>query len=224
MADLPNQALWLLTSNNAKLSLELSRRSARVRIVPHQDRPWLRTGFKHGDLKGWTRANRGRLIAAVLTLVRAWQAEGCPRHRERLGSYERWSEVIGGILGVAGIPGFLTLLDEVYTELDAETGSWREFVRVWWERFGAQAMQVRDLNDLCNQEELIVEARGDGSPRSQETKLGHALNGKVDRVFDRAKVVKVPRTRGSWFALHEIPEGPGPAMTEITAPTTDCPI
>jgi hypothetical protein len=132
--------------------------------------------------------------------------------------------VIGGILQVAGIPGFLAQLDEVYTELDSETGSWREFVWVWWDRFGDQAIQVRDLNDLCNQEGLIVEVRGDGTPRSQETKLSHALNGKVDRVFDHAKVVRVPKARGSWFALHRIPESPGSAMIEIATVTTDCPI
>jgi len=107
MADLPNQALWLLTANNPRLSMELARRSVRIRIVPTQDRPWLRNTFKHSDLKGWVRENRGKLVAAVLVLVRAWQAVGSPRSSQRLGSYEPWSAVVGGILDTAGIPGFL---------------------------------------------------------------------------------------------------------------------
>jgi hypothetical protein len=76
MTDLPNEALWFLTANNPQMSRELARRSVRIRLVPAEEQPWLRTAFKYPDLKGWARANRGRLIWAALVLARAWQAGG----------------------------------------------------------------------------------------------------------------------------------------------------
>ena len=62
---------------------------------------------------GWVRANRGRLVAACLTLGQAWIAAGRPRGRRSIGSYEAWAQVLGGVLEVAGIEGFLGNLDEM---------------------------------------------------------------------------------------------------------------
>ena len=47
MVTVPNNALWLMTGNNPKLSDEMSRRCVRARIDPRVDRPWLRAKFKH---------------------------------------------------------------------------------------------------------------------------------------------------------------------------------
>ena len=121
MTDLPNKALWFLTANNPQMSRELARRSVRIRLVPAEEQPWLRTAFKYPDLKGWARTNRGRLIWAALILARAWQV-GRLRGKQRLGSYESWSEVIGGILDVnQGIDGFLEKLEDVYREANSDT-------------------------------------------------------------------------------------------------------
>ena len=69
---------------------------------------------------GWVRANRGRLVAACLTLCRAWIAAGRPRGTRSIGSYEAWAQVMGGVLGVAGIEGFLGNLDEMLAAADGE--------------------------------------------------------------------------------------------------------
>ena len=41
--------------------------------MPH---PELRTGFEIEDLEVWARDRRGDLIAALLTLIRAWVVAG----------------------------------------------------------------------------------------------------------------------------------------------------
>ena len=77
-------------------------------------------------------------MAACLTLGRAWIAAGMPRHQKTIGSFEGWAQVMGGILQVAGVPGFLGNLKEMYERADAEGAVWRVFVALWWDRFGTQ--------------------------------------------------------------------------------------
>jgi hypothetical protein len=114
MLHLRNNALWLMTGNNPRLSAELSRRCIRLRIDPRIDMPWLRGGFRHPLITEWAQENRSALVHAALTLIQAWIAAGRPLHETRLGSFEKWSEVMGGVLKVAGIPGFLGNLNELY--------------------------------------------------------------------------------------------------------------
>ena len=55
--------------------------------------------FTIDDLKSWTKEHRGELLAALLTLVRAWYKAGKPKPKTKpLGSYERWTITAGGIL------------------------------------------------------------------------------------------------------------------------------
>ncbi len=109
--------------------------------------------------------------------------------------------MIGGILETAGIDGFLEKLEDVYKEANSDTEAWRDFVRAWWERFRDTGIQIRDLNDLCNQQELLTVVRGDGNPRSQEIKLGFALKEAKDRVFDGLTLARIDRSPGSWWGV-----------------------
>jgi hypothetical protein len=51
-----------------------------------------------------------------------------------LGEFEGWARVLGGVLDVAGIPGFLGNLTEFYELSDAEGAEIRGFLQAWWER------------------------------------------------------------------------------------------
>ena len=135
MLHLRNNALWLMTGNNPRLSDEMSRRCIRLRIDPRIDMPWLRGGFKHPLIAEWAQENRSALVHAALILVQAWVAAGKPLHAKRLGSFEKWSGVMGGVLEVAGIPGFLGNLNELYEAADSDGQMWREFTGAWWEAY-----------------------------------------------------------------------------------------
>ncbi|MCC6363126.1 MAG: hypothetical protein IT165_06345 [Bryobacterales bacterium] len=190
MASVPNSALWMMTANNPNLHLELTRRCIRLRIDPRVDRPWKRTSFKHPEIATWAKENRSALVAAILTLIRAWMIAGKPLDRARLGSFERWSAVMGGILSVAGIPGFLANLEQLYEAADVEGQAWREFTAAWWEAFRDGPKKVSELNQFCEDRELMLRLRGDGSARSQQTRLGSALGSVRDRSFDGLRVVR----------------------------------
>lgn len=99
-----NDRLWTITSNNAQLGGDLIPRSLWVRIDPGQPHPEMRTGFAIPDIDLWVQTNRGDILTALLTLVRAWVVAGQPQ--ERTGDiYGRWVGAVRGILHVAGIPG-----------------------------------------------------------------------------------------------------------------------
>ena len=98
----------------------------------------------------WVRANRGRLVAACLTLCQAWIAAGRPRGTRTIGSYESWAQVLGGVLEVAGIEGFLGNLDEMLEASDSEGAVWRGFVSAWWDRFGTAEVGANDLYPIAS--------------------------------------------------------------------------
>jgi hypothetical protein len=191
MASVPNNALWMMTANNPNLHLELTRRCIRLRIDPRVDRPWKRTSFKHPEITTWAKENRSALVHGILTLIRAWMVAGKPLDRARLGSFERWSAIIGGILTVGGISGFLANLDQLYEAADVEGQAWREFTAAWWEAFRTGPKKVSELNQFCEDRELMLRLRGEGSARSQQIRLGNALTNCRDRSFDGLRVVRL---------------------------------
>jgi hypothetical protein len=78
MVSVQNESLWMLTGNNPRFDLELTRRSIRARIDTGFERPWSRSEFRHPDLIAWVKANRGLLVHAILTLILRWIAAGKP--------------------------------------------------------------------------------------------------------------------------------------------------
>ena len=186
---IPVHCTWIATGNNPTLSNEMTRRTVRIRLDAKIDEPWLRDGFRHPDLRTWARENRGQLVWAALVLIQAWLAEGRPKLEGRnLGMLESWSETIGGILAVAGIPCFLANLADFYRETDDEAAGWRQFIAHWWGQHGSSEVTVKDVWAMINGDEegSSVDAPcdlGDGSERSRKTRFGKALAKMRDRVF-----------------------------------------
>jgi hypothetical protein len=188
MAEPLNRALWLATANNPSLSMELTRRTVPVRLDPMVSEPWLREEFRHPKLATWARKNRADLVRSLLVLGRTWVVAGSPQGSRTLGSFESWAGVLGGILEVAGIPGFLGNLKQHYEGADAEGEAWRELCAAWWEAFQDKPVRPSELGDLCRKHNLIPAVRGAGTTRSQDTNLGMALLHQRSRVFDRFRV------------------------------------
>ena len=59
-----------------------------------------------------------------------------------LGSYEQWSAVMGGILAINEVEGFLSNMEGFYEYHDPE---WAAFVQRWWEKFGDKKVGVGEL-------------------------------------------------------------------------------
>ncbi len=202
-----NNAVWIATGNNPKLSTEIAGRCVRIRIDSKTDRPEKRTGFLHHPLIPWVKANRGRIISACLTVIHAWVRAGQPRYNSlRLGGFDDWVAIMGGILQVAGIEGFMTNSDKLFDEADAEGAMWREFVAAWREEFEDRWCSSRDLASLCRDRGLMGGVMGDGSEKSQDTRMGGALRRIAARVYDGYQIVssKNSKTKREQYRLIQI--------------------
>lgn len=196
---LPVRCAWIVTGNNLLLSSELSRRAVRIALDAQTERPWLRTGFRHPDLRHWVAQRRSALVAAALTLIAAWDAAGRPEGEPVLGRFESWSRVMGGILAVAGIEGFLSDLDEQYSAVDAEAMAWAEFVNAWRAGFRTREVTVAELWPLVAQVDLGL---GEDGLHSQKIRFGKRLAQSADqqRDFGGWKIVAATKRHGvqSW--------------------------
>lgn len=145
---LPVRVTWIATGNNIQLGGDLARRCVRCRLDARTDRPWERSGFKHDDLKGYVRANRGALLAALLTAARGWYAAGRPKAAglPRMGEYAEWVNIVGGVLAFCGVEGFLETQEVLYTEADSDAADWLAFLDAWhaWNPHPVTAREVCD--------------------------------------------------------------------------------
>ena len=189
MVDIPNRALWMITGNNLKLTMEIARRSVRIRLNPDEECPWQRTSFKHTPIRTWALANRQGLVWAILTIVQAWLAAGRPECTKTLGSFESWASVIGGMLQNAGIDGFLEDTEEFYKTADTETGEWKAFVIAWQDRFGADPVSPSQLLTLAEEGSYVPFARTGSSESARLARFGRALGSLRDRKFGDIQVV-----------------------------------
>ena len=187
----PALSVFALTSNNATLSTDMARRVCRVRLDPATDRPGERTGFKLPDVRRWTRENRAGLVSAALAIVRAWMDAGRPYDGPRLGSFERFSEVVGGCLQVARVEGFLGDRDALFRESDREGSEWAEVVSALWAEHRATAWTAAQVLTIADDAGLLSSITGDGADRTRATRLGLALRRMRDRVWSLEGIGRV---------------------------------
>lgn len=93
--ELPLAPAWYATGNNVQVAGDTARRIIHVRLDVLAERPEERTRFRHPNLVGWIDANRGRLIAAALTILSAYIKAGRPgQNLTPYGSFEGWSDLV----------------------------------------------------------------------------------------------------------------------------------
>jgi hypothetical protein len=173
----PQRATWIATGNNIQLGGDMPRRCYWIRMDAHTDKPWRRGGFTH-NLEEWVPAHRGELIAALLTLARAWYAAGRPAPAQplpRIGGFQPWVETIGGILAHAEIPGFLGNTEELYEQADNDALQWAAFLHAWHDAYGEREVLVAEIV-----RDLKAGAEGSGSANTEAAELYSALPDDLD--------------------------------------------
>jgi hypothetical protein len=183
-ANIPIRCVWVMTGNNVAVTTELARRCIRIRLTPRTDRPEERNDFRHPDLLLWVAEHRAELVRAAHVIIRGWvQQEMPPAKLPRpLGSYERWTRVMGGILESAGYQKFLANYREFQGKADTERAARALFCATWYDW-----SQMEAGRDTVSTSQLVGIAEGvEGLPikgnneRAQATSLGMWLKANVD--------------------------------------------
>jgi hypothetical protein len=223
---LPVRCVWLAAGNNVKMSREIIRRTVGVRLDARTDTPWERADFRHSDLPAWVRQDRGRLIAAALTLVRAWVAAGRPSGTKTLGSYEEWAKSMGGILDVAGVPDLLDNAQEFREVAADDADEWDAFVAAWWQEHQERPVGVNVLIGLAVRNQLLDSILGDDGDRSQCVRLGKALGKMTDSCFGQNRLERSGKDHSArqLYRLRQVPTAPpvaepAPAVPPAPPPT-----
>jgi hypothetical protein len=188
----PQRATWLATGNNIRVSGDMVRRCYRIRLDAKMSRPWRRRGFCHPDLLAFVALHRSEIIAALLTLVRAWYVAGQPAvETPGMATFSGWSDMLGSLLAFAGVEDFLGNLTNLYDE-DDEDAQWEAFLRAWKHRLGERAVTVAQLMTylLDETDPTLAEALPDTLAPTRidpggnfQRKLGKALAKHVDTCF-----------------------------------------
>jgi len=144
----PQRACWYATGNNLTLAGDLPRRSYLIQLDAKMARPWERTTFRYVNINQWVEDNRGAVLAALLTMARAWvladRPNGC---KTIIGGYDEWVAIVGGILAYAGISGFLDNLSKLYEEVDIGSEEWGEFFAAWYTEHPDAGLTSSDVLD-----------------------------------------------------------------------------
>ena len=159
MVTLRNHTMWLVTGNNIRLRGDLPRRCYWIRLDAKMPRPYERADFRHDDLHSWVREHRGKILAAMLTMARAWFVAGCPPPQKipaPMGSFEQWTRTVSGILEYAGVEGFLGNQQTLYDLADEETPQWETFLRTWHEKYGLDPMSTNQIIGQINLESSVL--------------------------------------------------------------------
>jgi hypothetical protein len=149
------RCFWMCNGNNVVVGGDLARRTFKSRVDPQDPMPWQREGFRHPDLLRWVQEARGRILAAVFTLARAWIQAGRPAPEKvpRVGSFEDWRDMIGGILESAGVPDFMGNASEVYLAADEDRVQWENFLQALWNRYGSEPFQPGRVAELLTSQD-----------------------------------------------------------------------
>jgi len=94
MRSVPFYSNIFVTGNNIGLKGDIHRRIVPCRLESPHERPEERTGFKIPDLKKHVMDNRGALVAAALTIIRAFVCAGKPEQGLTPMDFPEWSGLI----------------------------------------------------------------------------------------------------------------------------------
>ena len=224
MVRLRNSTTWMATGNNVELSAEMARRVVLIRLDAGVERPEERTDFRHPQLLRWARAHRSELVTAVLSIVHAWVDAGMPAGEGTMGRFEEWVRVLGGILQVAHVDGFLSNRQRLYEDSDHESREWVAFCTLWWERFGTSSVTAGDLFEPLRERRMLLDVLAGRSVLASQQRLGHALANRRDRIFGTWRIRCAGRSskNGSiTYRLEEIPRGAAASKTPKTTETME---
>ena len=184
LMQVPASAVWAMSSNNAQMSADIARRTVVVRLDAKRERPETRSGFRHADLRSYTAQAAPALRAAVLSMVQHWVAAGCPDGAGRLGSYETWARVVGGIVTAAGFGGFLQGREARMRSANPEVEEWRQLIAAWLDRPTGATLRASEVATMAAEREVLLHVLGDGSKLSQARRMAAALRRQRGRLLN----------------------------------------
>ena len=216
------------TGNGLTLVADMTRRVILCILDAGVERPEIRT-FQKKPVE-IVLQNRGAYLAAVLTVLRAYQVAGRPGLLPRLASYEQWSDMVRSPLVWLGEADPVSTMEKA-REGDPEAQAIRQLYAHWRDvlqmNSGYTSVQViaqataQDFGpsggDFLHEEfrDLLMRQAGEGRAVSTR-RLGKWLAKVAGRVFDGVRLeVRVDPSNGNKYRLCRVEGGSGKDDAEL---------
>lgn len=179
----------LANGNNLVVAADMTRRTLLCRMDARVERPELRE-FSDNPIARIA-ADRGRFVAAALTVLRAYHVAGCPGRPKPLGSFEAWSDTVRGALLWLGEADPAATIEAV-RENDPKRMDLLSVVEHWARVIQAKpvtALEVvhASLNDAEFREALLAVAGISGTVNTR--RLGFWLRANKGKIVNGMKLL-----------------------------------
>jgi hypothetical protein len=160
--ELPTNAFITATGNNLVLLGDMTRRALLCQLDPQVERPELRH-FATNPLRQ-AEQDRAALVAAGLTILRAYHVAGYPDALTPLGSFEVWSQWVRGSLMWLGEADPVQTM-ETARETDPRLDALSSILAQWHDIIGGAAVSVRDVIEKATEQVTPLGQAFSGPPR-----------------------------------------------------------
>ena len=212
--ELPSNSLITATGNNLQLEGDMARRALLCQLDPREERPELRE-FSFNPAT-WVKEDRGKYVAAVLTVLRAYRHAGCPNKPTPLASFEDWSNWVRGALIWLGQADPVETMEEV-RDLDPKRNKMVAIVTQWGLVVGADEVTVSRLIDVACAKQCVEPRQGTSQDGAEflhsefrealltvagvqgainSARLGNWLRGNKDRLVAGHRITRAGSTSG----------------------------
>ena len=219
IVEAPTNVTLLLTGNNLTLVGDLVRRCVVVNLDAGCERPELRRFDR--DAVEYVLARRGELIAAALTISKAYLDADCPEVQAApFGGFEVWDKMIRRPLIWAGIPDPLKPADAMRDQ-DHELSGMADLLAAW-EAAKPEPVSASDLAGMVRErtpgigdqwepkypalKESAVQVMGD-LQKWGARELGYRLRAMQGRLFANRRIKKDTKSRrGALWSVESVGE------------------
>jgi hypothetical protein len=120
------------TGNNVVLQADTARRVSYIRLRSPLENPEEREGFRHPNIREHVRAHRAELLAAVVTLVRAYVLAGRPKANVTpWGSFEAWDVTVRHLIVWLGLADPGETRQELTRSADRGASALAQLLEFW---------------------------------------------------------------------------------------------
>jgi len=207
---LPNLTTWIATANNVQLKgRDMPRRLIAIRLRSPLEHPEMRNDLVHPKLEAWVRAERPRLAACALTILRAYAVAGQPDSGKPCGDYPDWCRAVRDAVVWLGLDDPTTTRESLRAIADEASAEHRTLVTAVAAATRTEELTAADIRlklgtpagdtALDEAAKMLLQFchgrnRPDELPSVQQ--LGHLLAKYRDTVVDHRRIIGRTRQGG----------------------------